>query len=303
MIIFLKYRSQPEIKASFCCFGLVVALYVFLPTHTLADDSKVEKIVCPKEVSKLPAVSRSDVYKNTPYKQGELAEYKVSHSVAHVGSATMEVRRPYKYKGVYKSPIWHRSFHLEGKTGDWYRYIFVAHDSVDSLVRSWDYGVSKFYLSQDESHMFGKHLIQQKWLEFDHAKCKVEVRVLEKGKKEKKESFDLAPGALDTLGIVYWLREQTYKVGEKKRALVYSSKKNWWLEAIPLKEEEIKVVAGTYKAMKIKLQTYIGDELQQKGDVFVWIDIGTKERPMLMVKGNIKLGSVWIEMTKLKPGR
>ena len=271
--------------------------------YAWADDSKVEKIECPKNIPAPPEVSRSDVYKDTPYKQGEVAEYKVNHSLAHVGNATMEVRRPYKYKGSYKSPIWHRSFHLEGKTGDWYRYIFAAHDTVDSLVRSWDSGVSKFYLSQDESQMFGKHLIQQKWLEFDHAKCKVEVRVLEKGKKEKKEDFDLASGALDTLGIVYWLREQTYKVGEKKRALIYSSKKNWWLEAIPLKEEKLKIEAGTYQAMKIKLQTYIGQELQQKGDVFVWMDTGTKERPMLMVKGNIKLGSVWIEMTKLKPGR
>lgn len=283
--------------------NFLLTILVMILGRAYAKDADLAQVKCPSNIPEIPAVARSDVYKNTPYKQGELAEYKVSHSLAHVGMATMEVRRPYKYKGVYKKPVWHRSFHLEGKTGDWYRYIFVAHDRVDALVRPWDHGISKFYLSQDESQMFGKHLIQQKWLEFNHRECKVDVRTLEKGKKEKKETFDLAYGALDTLGIVYWLREQTYKVGEKKRVLIYSSKKNWWLEAIPVARESIKITAGSYQAMKIKLQTYIGEELQQKGDVFVWIDTKTKERPMLMVKGKIKLGSVWIEMTKFKPGR
>ena len=89
-----------------------------------------------------------------------------------------------------------------------------------------------------------------------------------------------------------------------QRTLIYSSEKNWWLEAKAIAIEELKVGGMTYKkAVKIQLQTRIGKELQQKGDVNVWIDTESKHRPLLLVQGEIKIGSVWIELTKFKPGR
>ncbi len=151
--------------------------------------------------------------------------------------------------------------------------------------------------------MFGRRLQQKKWLEFSHEDCKVFERTAKVGKEEKKESFDLSYGAMDTLGVAFWLREKTFKVGEKTRALIYSSEKNWWLDAEPIAVEKVKTKAGEFEAMKMKLQTYIGQELQQKGDVYIWIDTKTPQRPLVMIKADIKLGSVWIELASISPGK
>ena len=54
--------------------------------------------------------------------------------------------------------------------------------------------------------------------------------------------------------------------------------------------------------VKLKLQTFIGKELQQKGDVYAWIATGTPERQLVQIQGDIKLGSVWIKLHKFQPG-
>jgi hypothetical protein len=84
---------------------------------------------------------------------------------------------------------------------------------------------------------------------------------------------------------------------------VYSSGQNWWLEATPVAFEEITTKAGKFKAVKLNLQTYIGQDLQQKGMVDVWIATEHPSHPLVQVKAEIKLGSVWIEMVKFEPGK
>src|SRR5690606_15296224 len=110
-------------------------------------------------------------------------------------------------------------------------------------------------------------------------------------------------GSMDTLGVAFWLREQSYEVGKPLKTLVYSSEKNWWLEARPLSIGPLETKAGKFeKAVKLNLQTYIGSELQQKGDVNLWIDMQGKSRAILMIQAEIQLGSIWIEMINYKAG-
>ena len=90
-----------------------------------------------------------------------------------------------------------------------------------------------------------------------------------------------------------------FRLGEIQRIPVYSSRKNWWLDASPVKKEEIKVPAGTFSTIKLKLQTYLGKDLQQKGDVYAWIGIEHPARPLVRVEGEIKIGSVEMELESL----
>jgi hypothetical protein len=150
--------------------------------------------------------------------------------------------------------------------------------------------------------MFGRRFQQKKWLDFDHVGCQAQERTERVGRAEKKASFPLQHGAMDTLGVAYWMREQTFVVGTPVRTLVYSSEKNWWLEAMPLAVEDVSVKAGKFSATKLKLQTFFGKELQQKGDVLVWIST-QGERPIIQVKADIKLGSIWIELAKFQAGK
>lgn len=260
-------------------------------------------VVCPNPLPKIKEPSRADVYRDSPYKAGELGTYEVRYSGALVGTGIMEVRPPARYEAPNGTNFWHRVYHLDAKTGEWYKMFFVAHDIIDAYVRPWDHGVTKFYMDQDEGKMFGRRTQQKKWLEFDHDRCVVSERLTRPDKKDKNSRYDLEYGAVDTLGVAFWLREQKFEIGKPVRVLTYSSEKNWWLEATPLLFEEITVGAGTFKAVKLNLQTYIGKELQQKGDVNVWIATDTKERQLLLVKGEIKIGNVWIELTKYQAGK
>lgn len=272
---------------------------VLLAPLTLAGAAAANEIavVCPPKGPPPPDVPRSEVYKDTPFKSGEHATYEVTWGGLKAGYGTLEVRPPVKH-----ADRWHRVFHVSASTGDWFRMVFVAKEEMQSISRPWDFGVAKFFMEQDEGKMFSKPFQQKKWLEFDHDNCKVKERIVQPDKPEKTAEFDLARGAIDALGVLYNLRTRDFKVGQKERAPVYTSEKNWWLEAEPLAFETVEVEAGKFETVKLKLQTFIGKELQQKGDVYAWIATKTPERQLVQVQGEIKIGSVYIKLHKYKAG-
>ncbi len=273
-----------------------ILVVMLLPLIVAAKNSKEEECLKPKSVEK--PRSRSQVYADVPFKPGEKAVYEVFYLGALVGYGTLSVRSPIKLKGVYQ-----RSFHAEAQTGDWYSAIFVAKDKIQAIVRP-DYAVTKVYTKQDEGALFGSRFIQDKWLDYDHDNCEVSVRVKKVGKPEKNEKYFLQYGAQDALSAAYRLRTFAYKLGVVEKFLVYTSEKNWWLEAKPIAIETIKVPGGTFEAHKLKLQTYLGQDLQQKGDVYVWIATSKHPgRPMVKVSGEIKIGSVDIILKSFKGGR
>jgi hypothetical protein len=274
--------------------AVLVALTVGASGVARAEDAPIE---CPKNPPKAPELSRSDVYKNTPFKPGESAQYEVTWGGAKVGYGTLEVRPPERYLNT-----WHRVFHVDAKTGDWFKAIFVAREEMLAYSRPWDFGVSKFFMEQNEGKLFGSRFVQKKWLEFDHDHCKVTERIDQKGKKEEVQQHDLAYGAIDAVGVIYQLRTRDFKIGKVERALVYTSEKNWYLEANPEKLETITTDAGTFETVKLKLQTFIGKELQQKGDVWAWVATKTPQRQLVQVQGEIKLGSVYLKLSKYTPG-
>jgi len=277
----------------------VLCLTLLNLEHVQADSSGEIQFDCAKDQPKIEPVSRAQVYRNVPFSQGELARYELRYSVLRtlVGYGTLEVRNPVNYGGA-----WHQSFHAEGKTGEWYRMFFVAHDKLHALARPQDFAVSQFFMEQDEGKLFGNRLLRKRWLDFDHKNCRVSVKTVEQGKPEKLDEHDVAPGAIDALSAVFKLRTFDYKVGAKQRALIYTSEKNWWLEAEPLNLEPYKIGDKTYQAMKIKLQTFLGDQLQQRGDVYIWIAVDHPNRPLVKLEGVVKIGTINLELVEFKPG-
>jgi hypothetical protein len=284
-------------------FAVLVAAAGLMPAAPTAradgiPAADVVSVACPKSPPKAPAIARADVYKDVPFKAGESGVYEVTWGGAKVGYGTLEVRPPVMHLGS-----WHRVFHVDASTGDWFKAIFVAKEEMLAKSRPWDFGVSQFYMTQNEGKLFGRSFVQKKWLDFDHDHCKVTEKVEKPGEPEKTSQFDLSYGAIDALGVIYALRARTFTVGKVERAPVYTSEKNWWLEAEPVAVEKVEVGAGTFNAVKLKLTTFIGKELQQKGEVYAWIATDTPEKQLVQIKGDIKLGSVWIKLDKYKAGK
>jgi len=285
-----------------CCRQLLVVAgaWVFVSPmvgSAVAVANSSQEGECPKSVPTPPDIPRARVYADVPFKSGEAATYELTWSGIKAGYATMEVRSPRRHNG-----LWHRVFHIDAATGDWFKAIFIAKESMEAVSRPWDFGVSQFYLEQNEGRLFGTSFQQKKWLSFDHDRCQVHERIQLPEKPEDNVDHELTHGANDALGVVYNLRTRNFKMGTTEKALVYTSEKNWFLEAEPVAMERVTVPAGTFDTVKLKLQTFIGKDLQQKGDVWAWISTATPERQLVQVQGEIKIGSVWIKLSSYTPG-
>lgn len=273
-----------------------------------------EVVECPKVLKKSPKWRRSKTYKGVPFRPGEESRYELKYGAlkVHVGYGFMRVAKPLKYKipvGVVDGKLieekrWHRSFSVEAYTGDWYKAIFQAHDKLQAFSRPWDDGISKFYISEDHDKPFEKRTQREKWLDFNHINCKVKTveEIKHKG-KTKEGVYDVMPGAVDALGAVYKLRSLNFEVGKSQKFLVYTSEKNWWLEARPLALEEVEVKAGTFKAMKVSLITSMGEDLEQKGGMVMWIATDHPNKPLIKVEGEAKFGSFYLELDRFNPGK
>ena len=263
------------------------------------------------QLVKAPQKSRSETYANLPFKSGEVAKYELDYGAIHVGYGFMRVNAPIKYSIVtsydpagqpVKESLWHMQFSGHAYTGDWYSGIYSGNDKVLAYSRPWDFGVSKFYVEERAKTLLSS-VHKKKYLDFEQGGCEVKTREedLEK-KKEKKGAFELTFGAVDALGAFYKLRTLDYSKGPVK-FIVYSSEKNWLLEATPRGVDEIKVPAGTFQADRLTMRTFLGEKLEQRGELTVWVAKEHPNRPLVKIAGEFKFGDITLDLAEYKPGR
>jgi hypothetical protein len=253
---------------------------------------------CQTPELKNPRHGRKEIYAGQPFQPGEEATYEVSYMGLHAGYGTISVATPLMHKGD-----WHRVFTGQASTGDWYSAVFIVKDKITAISRPFDFGISRFYLEQDEGKIFGSRYARKKWIEFDHGNCKAFEKIQMQDKPEENKVNEFNRGNIDALGAYFYLRTLDYEIGKLVTAPVYTSEKNWTLEAQPVAHEVVEVPAGRFETVKLKLQTYLGQELQQKGDIYMWIAIDREERQMVQMQGEIKIGSIWIRLKTFKAGR
>ena len=73
---------------------------------------------------------------------------------------------------------------------------------------------------------------------------------------------------------------------------VYSSSKTWLLEAMPEGYENIETPIRKFKTVKLKVKTFVGEQLEQNGDAYAWVAIDDPQRPLVKLQANIKIGAV-----------
>ena len=261
-------------------------------------------------LKEIPQYSRTETYGDFPFKSGEVAKYELDYGAIHVGYGYMRVGKPLRYSIIshyddvgkpVKKSYWHMVFSGHAFTGDWYSGIYSGNDKVQAYSRPWDFGISKFYLEERASTLLSS-IHKKKFLDFHQGDCKVktkEVNVLET--KTKHGNYDLTYGAVDALGGFYKLRTFDYSKGPVK-FIVYSSEKNWLLEAIPKKVETVSVPAGTFLADMLVMRTYLGEKLEQRGALTVWVARNHPNRPLVKVEGEFKFGDITLELEKFTPG-
>ena len=278
-----------------------------------ADQPPQPPVICPEVQPDVPEIKRSDVYTAYPFKQGEVAKYEMRYGLVKVlvGYGFMRVLPPMKHEIVVSNnkkklkveKRYHMVFDSDAYTGDWYKMVFAAHDKIQALSRPWDFGISHFYINQDEEKPFVRRYRLERWLDYRQADCRVSVKEKDYIKNtEKNEEFDLQFGATDALGAIYKLRTYTYKMGHPAKFTVYSSEKNWILEAHPIEFEKITTNAGTFNTVRLSMKTYLGHELSQRGELDIWIATDHPNHPMVKVEGEAAFGSFYLMLDSFIPG-
>ncbi len=268
---------------------------------------------CKQELGPSPELPRSDTYKGLPYQPGEEVRYVLKYGAlkVHVGYGYLRVQAPVKQQFATMMPDgktaqesrWHQVYSGEAYTGDWYKYIFAGHDSLQAFVRPWDGSVSKFYISQNEEKPFVRRYHAEKWLEFDHSVCLAKQKTVDhKKKREKFSEAYVDPQSIDAMSAAYKLRTFDYTIGKTERFMVFTSDKNWWLEATPTALEDVVTPIGSHKAYKLTVKTYLGKELQQKGNLYIWVAKDHPQRPILKIQGEVTFGSIYMEIDRFTAG-
>lgn len=294
---------------------LVSSVFLVSSGETLAAEKiEFDSKSCPSYDREMPNIPRSQVYKDTPFKPGEEVRYELSYGAfgVHVGYGIMRVDKPLKHSVVSQNKDsqtselrrWHRVFSVEAFTGDWYKAIFRAQDRLRAFSRPWDFGISHFYISEDHDKPFSARTYREKWLDFKHSDCTVfEREQVHHKNQEKKKTHALMPGSVDALGAVYRLRTFDFKNQKKTRFVVYTSGQNWWLDAKVIGFPEIETKIGKQKSVHLKVATSLGEDLEQKGAIDIWIATHHPQKPLLKVAGEAKFGEFALDIDRLTPGK
>lgn len=241
--------------------------------------------------------SENDVYRGMPFGKGELIRLKVSYLGIHAGFLEFKVLEPTKINSQ-----WYMGFNTLVETGKWYNGIFKAKDEGTGYAVP-DFEPYEFRLTQDNHPLFGRRYVEDKMIRFDAQTCTAIEEYRDKdGKTTKSTKFPLDIDALDILAALYKLRTVDFIRNAEAKIKVYTSEKNWWLTATREDFVRLSTPQGKYDAVRLKLQTYIGKELQQKGNVKIWIAINNPQRPLLKIEAQIKIGSFIATLDEFKPG-
>lgn len=279
------------------CLNGLLSLSIFVAMG-VAYSAKESQANC--MAPKAPKIlERKDVFKGKPFGSGEKSEFRVTYFGVFVGTIILESLEPVKDRGEF-----HFVFGGVVQTAPSYESLFVLRDRAKAYSRARDYGAAKFRMEQFEDPAFSDPFIQDKWIDFDLEKCKA-YEVVQKGREKKRKKYEhfWQTASNDAVSSIFRLRELDLKVGKKFSFPVFTSEKNWSLQAKAISAEKIKTNVGTFKTIKLKLDTFLGKELQQKGDVHVWVATEHPNRPIVKIEGEVNVGSFVVELDKFKPGK
>ncbi len=242
-------------------------------------------------------VVKTAVYKGMPYGAGEVAHYAAYWSGIHAGDHTMRVLEP-----VLREGEWHQVFTSEAITGDWFNGIYIARYLTQAYSQAGTFAASWFHGSEYRKPPLFSEFKEDKLFSFSQLACTALEEIQTNEKPKEHETHFLERGATDVLSGFYKLRTAAFELHKPVAILAYSSAKNWTLQAEPVLFETLSLPIGKIEAVKLKMHTYMGKELQQKGDVYSWIATKHPNHPLLQVEGKVKWGSIRMFLDRYTPG-
>jgi hypothetical protein len=210
----------------------------------------------------------------------ESFEYDLKWIGIKAGSATMDI-----YKGE-DNVI---SIVTTAKSADWVTVFYPVEDRVESMIKSdsqW-YPIRYHLKTREGRSRKDKEIIfkrnERKALYTDHIKGKT-------------REYDLPDKIYDPLSALYRVRELDLVVGEPVYITLFDSKKVYELKVDVLKKKKVKVPAGKFKTILVKVRMKSEGIFTSKGAISIWLTDDERKLPVRM-KTKAPVGSIKAELT------
>lgn len=220
------------------------------------------------------------------FKPGELLEYDVSWRgliiPIPVGDASLEIR---KFKVKKDIPC----YHFVARAQSVLLFLFKVDDRIESYST-----IETFRPVHFEKHLREGHYKKDQIVSFDH-----DSNTANYGNKIVKAAADCR----DILGSFYFFRmKKLPAIGKARTVCVHAGKKDYPIQIQALKREKIKVSAGKFNTIKIRVSSHPDFEglFRHKGDIWIWFSDDERLIP-IKVKAKIPiLGSIYLFLKKIK---
>ncbi len=228
-----------------------------------------------------------------PFKIGEKVIHTVSYFGTTAGILTLSVG-PFLEVNGRKS----YNFKTDIKSSGLFSNFYSVLDHVETYVDFVDLVPHVFKLQIKESAQ-----LKEAQSFFDHRTLKAnywENKYTEKnGHEEKKQNWDILPYSQNAFSAIFYMRLFKWKVGKEYAFRVSDDEKNIIFKGRAIENVKLETDAGTFDAIKIKVNVVSRGALTQEGNMYFWLS-DDEHKYVLRIEAKIKIGTLVSEVTKIE---
>lgn len=219
-----------------------------------------------------------------PFKVGEEAKYDVKFGFLKVGSATMQIPKIEKIRGI---DAWHSSFRIEGGTIG-----FRVKNVIESWIDTATFTSLRFHQTLDE----GPRDRIRKYEIYPDNRTYVETE------KDPPRTHTSVSHPLDDGSFLQFIRSVPLEVGKTYRFNNYFRPDRNPVTIRVLRRERVKVPAGTFNAIVIQPIIKTSGIFSENGQAEVWLSDDDR-RIVVQLKSKLSFGSINLYLKSFKPGK
>lgn len=224
------------------------------------------------------------------FRPGEELEYEIRALGMKAGRARIQVGTWTERDGVKSWPLV-----VNARTDSLFDSIYSVRDR---FISWWDpetgqvIGADFWAEERGKKHRSRSHL--------DHEAGKAEVfRFKEWNGERSTRNYKIPSGSYDIAGAIYALRQRPLEVGTVEEVDVFTGSKVFKLRCHVEAIETIQVGAGSFRAVRARLQTGFDGQFASKRDVRIWFSADDRKLPLRM-EADLVLGSVVASLARAR---
>jgi hypothetical protein len=215
---------------------------------------------------------------NAAFGPGERLVFSVEYGIIKAGTATMSVTGPEEYEGLMAYRI-----SASARSNPAFSAFFRVSDLNEALLDIVQMHTLRFYKCLEE----GDYAHSEEVL-FDQ---EAGTATYPEEEDPEERICEIPPHALDVLSCLYYTRTLPLVVGETYTFECHTDNDNYPMEVNVLRQERIRVPAGTFDCVLVEPELRGEAVFAQQGQILVWLTDDESHMPVLM-RSEIVIGEI-----------